>query len=295
MKLVILYITLLLSTYTLSHGQNNKTSSNSNTKLRINNYLESCESNGFNGSVLVVKNDEVILNKGYGFANKEDSIPNISKTIFDIGSVTKQFTAAAILKLSEEGKLKITTPLSLYFKDLPLNKKNITIHQLLTHSAGFDHGIGESDFDHIPQDDYFKQLFDTELLFQPGEKFSYSNSGYSILGRIIELASGKGYENYLKEKLFDPAGMKQTGYLLPKWDSRNISNEYMCNAIANGSQISKYKRDGKISLPLKANGGINSSQEDMYKWYLALKNHKVLSKSSFEELTKPQIIMHGNS
>lgn len=256
----------------------------------MNDYLTSCESNGFNGAVLIVKGDSIILNKGYGFANKEQSVAYTSKTIFDICSVTKQFTGAAILKLVEDEKLKLTDSLSKYFKDLPLDKKNITIHQLLTHSGGFGHGIGESDFDHIAMSDYFIQLFDIELLFKPGEKYAYSNSGYSILGRIIEIVSGESYEGYVREELFNRAGMKQTGYLIPNWDTTMIANEYSYNVLHNGNNIARYQQDGKISWSLMANGGINSTQEDMYKWFLALKSNTVLNKFSIEKLTTPYIL-----
>lgn len=257
------------------------------TKIDI--YLKDCESNGFNGSILVVKNDSIILNRGYGFANKKKSIPNTPETVFDICSVTKQFTGAAILKLTEEGQLRVTDSLSQFFKDIPLDKRGITIHQLLTHSAGFGHSIGNGDFDHIPQDTYFKNLFNSKLRFKPGTNYSYSNSGYSILGRIIELVSGKSYEEYLKKKLFEPSGMYHTGYLLPNWDNNSNAIEYLYNVINKGDHISRYKQDGKIAWPLKANGGINSTQNDMYKWYLALKNNKVLSESSIEKLTTPYV------
>lgn len=282
---------LLVSVLSFSfcgHSQDKNKDSNV-LRTRIDNYLTARESNGFNGSVLVAKNNHIILKKGFGYASKEKSIPMSPKTVLDIGSVTKQFTATAILKLTEEGKLKLTDSLPLYFKDIPQDKRKITIHQLLTHSAGFVDNIGKSDFDHIPEMEFFKQLFTTKLLFNPGEKHGYSNSGYSILGRIIEIASGKNYENYLNDKLFKPAGMTQTGYLLPKWDNGLIVDEYLHNVVNNGNQISKYQQDGKIAWPLKANGGIYSTQEDMYKWYLALKNHKVLSKASMEKLTTPYI------
>jgi len=256
---------------------------------RIDNYLTKNEMNGFNGAVLIVKDNTIILNKGYGLANKENFIPNTPETVFDICSVTKQFTGAAILKLVEEEKLSIRDSLGLYFKNIPKDKSGITIHQLLTHSAGFGHGIGDGDFDHIPQDEYFEELFSTKLHFKPGTKYSYSNSGYSILGRIIEIVSGKSYETYLKEKLFDPSGMHNTGYLLPQWSNKAIANEYVYNVINKGSHVEKYKADNKIAWPIKANGGVNSTQNDMYKWYLALKNNTVLSKASTEKLIKPYI------
>lgn len=272
---------------------NEKQNKNINTDIirsPLNDYLIACESNGFNGAVLVAKGDKIILSEGYGFANKEKSVVNTPKTVFDICSVTKQFTGAAILKLAEEGKLKLTDSIDTYFEDLPLDKKNITIHQLLTHSAGFGHDIGESDFDHIPENEYFQRLFDTHLLFTPGEKYAYSNSGYSILGRIIEIASGTSYESYLSEKLFEPAGMSQTGYLMPNWRSDRIANEYLYNVIDKGNHISRYQQDEKIAWTLMANGGINSTQEDMYKWYLALKNNTVLNNASKKKLTTPHIL-----
>jgi len=195
------------------------------------------------------------------------------------------------LKLAEDEKLELTDSLSSYFKDLPIDKQDITIHQLLTHSGGFAHSILDNgDFNHIPEKEYFQQLFDTDLLFAPGEKYEYSNSGYSILGRIIEIVSGKSYENYLRDELFQPAGMTQTGYLLPKWDSDLVANEYLYNVINKGNHISKYQQDGKITWLLKANGGIQSTHEDMYKWYLALKNNTVLNKQSIEKLTAPHIL-----
>ena len=288
LKLTILLLTAIC--FTACNQRQSETVNTDRLSSSINEYLTACESNGFNGAVLVTKGDDIILNKGYGFANKKKSFANTPKTVFDICSVTKQFTGTAILKLAEDGKLKLTDSLSTYFKDLPLDKKNITVHQLLTHSGGFGHDIGESDFDHIPEKEYFRQLFDTDLMFTPGEKYEYSNSGYSILGRIIEIVSGKSYEGYLREELFEPAGMAQTGYLLPKWSSDLVANEYLYNVIDKGNHISKYQQDGKIAWTLKANGGINSTQEDMYKWYLALKNNTVLNKSSMEKLTTPYIL-----
>ena len=221
-----------------NNGQNEPINTNK-LSLSLNEYLSACQSNGFSGAVLVAKGESIILNKGYGLANKERSIANTPKTVFDICSVTKQFTGTAILKLAEEDKLKLTDSISTYFKDMPLDKQNITIHHLLTHSGGFGHGIGKGDFDHIQEEKYFQKLFDSDLLFTPGEKYEYSNSGYSILGRIIEIVSGKSYETYLREELFKPAGMTQTGYLLPKWTNNLVANEYLYNVINKGNHVSR--------------------------------------------------------
>ncbi len=255
---------------------------------RIDDYLKQSELNGFSGAVLVAKNDTIIINKGFGFADKENKVRNNPNTVYDICSVSKQFTGAAIVKLAEENKLKLDGSISTYFDDVPEDKKDITIHQLLTHSAGFGHGSTD-DFDVTPRDIYFSNLFQEKLLFTPGSEYSYSNSGYSILGRIIELVSGQDYETYLSEKLFQPAGMQQTGYLLPNWENTTVANEYLLNVSNEGSHIAQYKNDGEIARTVLANGGVHSTNNDMYKWYQALKSNKILSQESFEILTKPYV------
>ncbi|MTI32149.1 serine hydrolase domain-containing protein [Xanthovirga aplysinae] len=255
---------------------------------KIDNYLTDGVGNGFSGAILVSKEGKVILNKGYGMANKEKNILNTPKTVFDIGSNTKQFTGAAILKLVEFNKLKFTDKLSKFFNDLPKDKQNITVHQLLTHSAGWKESFGQ-DFDHISRELFFQDLFTSELLHEPGTKYSYSNVGYSILARIIELVSGEEYETFLNEHLFKPAGMQQTGYLIPHWDRNLLARGYNRNVLDRGSMVTRYLEDGKVSWHLKGNGGINSTQEDMFKWYQALKTNKVLTKSYFEKFIKPYI------
>ena len=253
---------------------------------RIDNYLTKGTQNGFSGAISVIKKGKVIINKGYGLANKNTQTLNNPNTIFDIGSNTKQFTATAILKLVELDKLKLTDSLSQFFPNLPVDKRSITIHQLLSHTAGFTETIGK-DFDKITQKLFFKKLFTSELLATPGEKYSYSNVGYSILGRIIELVTDQTYESFLNKHLFKPARMKQTGYLLPKWDTTQIAHSYNRGIIDSKSPIIQYQKDGEISWHLKANGGINSTQNDMLLWYNALKKNKIISKKSFEKLTTP--------
>ena len=255
---------------------------------KIDTYLTSGTKNGFSGAISVVKNGEIIINKGYGLADKDTQTINNPNTIFDIGSNTKQFTATAILKLVELGKLKVTDSLNKYFTELPIDKQSITIHQLLTHSAGFLDSQGR-DFDEISQKDFFEKLFGSKLLAEPGEKYSYSNTGYSILGRIIELASGQSYEAFLNEHLFTPAGMLQTGYLLPKWDTLQISRGYNRNVLETESTITRYQETGDVNWHLKGNGGINSTQNDMLRWYKALKTNEILTPESFKKLTTPYV------
>jgi len=283
-RLVLSTIALVILGTLTSNAQEELNTNNTYTK--IDNYLTKGTDNGFSGAILVIKEGVLIINKGYGLANKDNKTPNNPNTIFDIGSNTKQFTATAILKLVELGKLKLTDPLSTFFKNLPIDKQSITIHQLLTHTSGFLDSVGR-DFTEISQKDFFEKLFASTLLSEPGEKYSYSNTGYSTLGRIIELTSGQSYEAFVNEHLFTPAGMFQTGYLLPKWDTKQMSHGYNRNIIETESTITRYQENGGVNWHLKGNGGINSTQNDMLLWYKALKTNIILTPESFEKLSTP--------
>jgi len=291
-KILLVFSTIALVILgTLTSNAQEKLNSN-DTYTKIDNYLSNGTANGFSGAILVIKEGELIINKGYGLANKDSKTLNNPNTIFDIGSNTKQFTSTAILKLVELGKLKLTDPLSQFFKNLPIKKQSITIHQLLTHTAGFSESIGRDysafgKLSEISQKDFFEKLFASKLLSEPGEKYSYSNTGYSILGRIIELASGQSYEAFLNEHLFTPAGMLQTGYLLPKWNTKQMAHGYNRNIIETESTITLYQEAGDVNWHLKGNGGINSTQNDMLLWYKALKTNIILTPESFKKLTTP--------
>ncbi|MGH1365939.1 MAG: serine hydrolase [Calditrichia bacterium] len=263
-------------------------------KNRIDGYLRAGTANGFSGAVLIAIKGKLIINKGYGIANKESGVLNTPNTVFDIGSNTKQFTGAAILKLVQFKKLKVSDPLRNFFPNLPADKQEITIQQLLTHSAGFIESIGR-DFDTISTEAFFEELYESKLLHQPGATYSYSNTGYSILARIIELVSGQSYESFLNEHLFKPAGLNQTGYLMPEWNGRNLARGYNRNVLDMGSMVTRYQEDGTISWHLKGNGGINSTQQDMHKWFNALKSHTVLPESLFYEFTTPRIGPKGGT
>ncbi len=277
---VFISIQLLLTTTTVNAQiiERHKT-----LETKIDNYFSKGVENGFSGAILVSKKGQIIINKGYGWANKKKKILNTSKTVFDIGSNTKQFTAAAILKLVEFNKLNLTDSISIFFTNLPIDKKNITIHQLLTHTSGFADAIG-GDFDDTSTEQFFQEVFQTELLHITS-KFAYSNIGYSILARIIELVSEQSYESFLNTYLFKPLGMGQTGYLIPKWNPELLANGYTKNIIDFGSSVTHYQDAGSITWHLKGNGGINSTQEDMYKWYKGLSSYAVLNKSLFDKLT----------
>lgn len=259
------------------------------TAKKIDSYLNSGISNGFSGAILVESNGKIVLNKGYGQANKEKNIFNSPNTIFDIGSNTKQFTGAAILKLVELNKLKVTDSLHTFFDNLPEDKKNITVHELLTHSGGFQESL-DSDFELISTNDFFSNVFKSKLFKQPGTEFNYSNLGYSILARIIEITSKLNYEDFLQEYLFKPAGMTQTGYLIPKWNVENLAKGYNRNILDQGTTIERYKEDGQVSWNLKGNGGINSTSNDLLLWKKAINSDKILPKHLLDKWIQPFVL-----
>src|SRR5580692_11610396 len=171
----------------------------------------------FMGTVLVARGGEVLLSKGYGMANLEWEIPNSPSTKFRLGSVTKQFTAASILLLQERGKLKVEDPVKKYMPDAPAAWDKITIFHVLTHTSGIPSFTGFADykqtepFETTPEK--LVALFrDKPLEFAPGEKWNYSNSGYVLLGYLIEKISGQSYASFVKENIFAPLGMKDSGY-----------------------------------------------------------------------------------
>ena len=173
----------------------------------------------FNGSALVAENGKVIFKKGFGSANMEWNILNQPDTKFRLGSISKQFTALLIVKLAEEGKIKLDVPITTYLPDYPKeNGSKITIHHLLTHTSGIPNYTNAPNFlkdkarDPYTPEAFAKTFSSLPLDFAPGEKFNYSNSGYFLLGCIIEKITGKTYEQNLQETIFTPLKMVNTGY-----------------------------------------------------------------------------------
>lgn len=276
---------ILSGLFLLSASSQNRTHVGLNEK--IDEYMKRVTSQGFSGALLVAKDGKVVLSKGYGMANRERGIPNTDETVFTIGSITKQFTGAAILKLQMMGKLSVTDPITKYFDNVPADKSAITLHHLLTHTAGFPGAIGD-DFDPIPKDEFVRLAMNTELRRRPGELYEYSNVGYSLLGAIVELVSGKSYESFLHEHLFKPAGMNKTGYLLPQWKKEDLAHGYRGDKDWGTLRDRPWAEDGP-GWHLRANGGILSTVGDMYKWHLALEGNRILSEEAKIAYYKPHV------
>jgi CubicO group peptidase (beta-lactamase class C family) len=287
------YISIIVIILILCVSCKNKTNTigiENTLENRLESYITECDKNGLSASILVAKDGEILYSGGVGLRNKIEKFPVTEETIFTTGSLTKQFTATAILKLQEEDKLSVKDPIYKFFEDVPKDKQNITIHQLLTHTSGIVGNLGYGvDFVPIPKEKFLNGVYNSPLDFEPGKQFSYSNVGYSILAMIIEKVTQTDYKTYLQENLFQKAGMKHTGYLSPKWDTTQIAHGYKCGEDW-GTHLLKWQADSnEISWHLKGNGGILSNPSDLYKWYIALKENKMISKKSFEQLTFPHV------
>lgn len=189
------------------------TGSDAVTSQRIDNYLTALTDAGrFSGTVFVARGDTVLLSKGYGMANHEFSVPNTPQTVMPIASNTKQLTAAAIMKLQEQGRLNVTDPVTQYIPGVP-GWKDIRIYQLLNHTAGIqsDGAFSLTDRTDLTLPETMTRITGLPLTFEPGTSYGYSNNGYITLSYLIEKASGMSYEEYVKTNLFLPLGMNRTG------------------------------------------------------------------------------------
>ncbi len=237
---------------------------------------------GFAGSVLVARDGEVLHLAGYGLADREAGVAFRPETVSTIGSITKQFTGAAILKLQEQGRLRVDDPVGRFFPEAPTDKAGITIHQLLTHTAGLPPALG-SDEEYIDRDSYLEAVWRTELRDPAGERHDYSNTGYSVLAAIVELSSDTSYEGFLRREFFDPLGMSATGYRLADWSEAHLAAGYR-DGRRFGRVTDKQTNEDGFSWHLVGNGGIHSTVEDMARWVRALRSGEVLEAESLDAL-----------
>jgi CubicO group peptidase (beta-lactamase class C family) len=186
-----------------------------------------------------------------------------------------------------EGKLSTGDPITEYFDNVPKDKRKITIHHLLTHSAGFAESLG-FDYEAISSEEFVNRAFQSELNFEPGSRYQYSNAGYSLLAVIVEIVTGRSYEEFLNEDLFRPAGMKYTGYSLPDWTEGQVAHGYRGETHFGPPNEKNWADDGPW-YHLRGNGGIISTIKDMYRWHLALEGEEILSREAKSKYHKPHI------
>jgi CubicO group peptidase (beta-lactamase class C family) len=238
----------------------------------------------FMGSVLVAKGADIILSKGYGHANLEWDLPNTPSTKFRLGSITKQFTAASILLLEQRGKLTLDDPIKKYITDAPPTWDPITLFHLLTHTSGVPNFTSFPEYKtqeltDTPVTKTIALVRERPLDFAPGEKMSYSNSGYILLGYVIEKVSGGSYARFIQENIFTPLGMTDSGY-----DSNSAIISHRAAGYAPSPQGPVNAGYIHMSIPHAA-GGLYSTTEDLLRWEQALFGGKVLSGASLRKMT----------
>lgn len=258
-------------------------------QVRLDQIVESyVTQNHFMGAVLVAKGDQIIFSKGYGSANLEWNIPNTPTSKFRIGSMTKQFTAASILLLEERGKLKVEDPVRKYMPDAPAAWEKITIYNLLTHTSGIPNFTSFPDYVTTeslasPAEKTIARFRDKPLDFEPGSRFSYSNSGYVLLGWLVEKTSGESYEKFLQENIFTPLEMKDSGY-----DSNTVVVARRASGYSPGPGGSPLVNAKYVDMTVPGGaGGLYSTTEDLLKWEQGLFGGKVLSAASLQKMTTP--------
>ena len=269
-------------------NQNNLSNHSISLTEKIETYLQTLlNNNHFMGSVLIDYEGEVLLSKGYGMANLEHNVPNTPLTKFRLGSITKQFTATAILQLQEQNLLDVNSPLTTYLPEYP-HGEQITVHQLLNHTAGIPNYTSFKDFKSkkriaMELDELMAWFKDRPLDFTPGDRFNYSNSGYAVLTKIIETVSDLSYADYLQQHIFEPLEMTNSGYdraqtILP---NRAAGYTFTGESYQNVDFID-------MSLPSGA-GGLYSTVEDLNKWSRSLYTDAILSQASVDAMFAPTI------
>lgn len=244
-------------------------------------YLSGLVPLGFSGTVLVAKGGGLLLNKGYGWADRAARQPNCADTIFDIGSVTKQFTAAGILCLEMDGLLTTEQPIAAYLPNVPEDKAGITLHHLLTHTAGMRDTSGD-DYEPISREAALERILTAPPFAEPGAEYLYNNDGYTLLAALIETVTGELYEQFIRRRLFVPAGMERTGYRLPDWDESRVAHGY-----SNGKDQGTPLLRPYPFWNLMGNGGMLSTTEDLFKWHCALLTDTILPDEAREKLYTP--------
>jgi CubicO group peptidase (beta-lactamase class C family) len=268
----------------------------------LNTYLEQATaSDAFSGAVLVARNGQPIFVQAYGMANKSNGTLNNIDTKFDLGSMNKMFTAVAIAQLAERGKLSFTDTVGKLLPDYP-NKavaEKVTVHHLLTHTSGMASYFNEKFRANLNNmktvADYLPLFANDPLAFEPGTKWQYSNSGFTVLGLIIEKVSGQSYYDYVKEHIFKPAGMVNTDSYERDLDVPNLAIGYTKMGDNGRPDPSAARRANTATRPTKGSpaGGGYSTVEDLLRFSVALREHKLLSQKYTETVTTGKVDTGG--
>jgi CubicO group peptidase (beta-lactamase class C family) len=263
---------------------------------RIDQYIQDKHSD-FSGVILVAQKGKILISQGYGLADRENAIPNTAQTKFEIGSITKSFTAMAIMILEESGLLNVDDSICLYISDCPNAWKPVTVHHLLNHTSGipsytklYEHGKIGTDIDICEEhsaDEVVSTFKDLPLKYTPGQHFRYTNSGYFLLGIIIENVSGERYEEFLQQNIFEPLELTETEYGF----TQNSENDHALGYIVDQDQLIKAPCS-HVSTAY-ASGGLTSTVGDLYKWDQALYSAQLVSQETLEKIFTSDVRTSG--
>jgi CubicO group peptidase (beta-lactamase class C family) len=253
---------------------------------RIDRHLSRLVPFGFAGTVLMARGDTVLLHRAYGWADLADGVPETVETLHAIGSLTKAFTAAAILRLEADSALRTGDRLGTHLPGAPPDKAGITLHQLLTHTAGivesiYPHGL-EAEWIPRTREEALDRILASPLRFPPGDRFAYSNAGYTLLAAVVERVSGRDFESYLRRQILLPAELDDIGMQIPAWDLRRFPH-VVAGEEDRGTLVGRLGLGRKDPPPLwnlMGNSGLQATAHDLYRWVRALRGGRVIPESA---------------
>lgn len=272
-----------------AQGEGDTTVVRAGLGAQIDSFLTRAVPYGFSGAILVARGGQVILQRGYGTADRERGTALTVETPFFIGSLAKQFTAAAVLRLVADGKLALDDSLGRFFPHAPADKRAITVRHLLTHTAGLPYLPSAGLFGSGSRDSVMREMLAEPLLFEPGTRYEYSTPGYILLAGVIERASGMTYEQYLRSALFERARLEATGFVgeRTRWSAspvRSYSDDEAEAALADVPALPRFVGAGSIV----------STVGDLHRWYGALLRGDVLPTAQVDTLFTPVVRLRAN-
>lgn len=244
---------------------------------------------GFSGAVLIAKDGRIVLDEGYGLADEERGTRMRPSTVVLTGSLSKQFTAAAILRLESEGLLRVTDRISEHLPGVPADKRTITIHHLLTHTAGFTSDHFDDDLTPMSLEEALPAIWALPLGSEPGTRYDYSNTGYALLAAIVQETTGRPFTRYMREEIFAPAGLTATGFFGDDWTGRQVATAYR-----NGERQGPPSEFPGPFWGNMGNGGVMSTTADLYRWFRGLESGELLGTEAARKMFAPHAPMPGD-
>lgn len=262
------------------------------TAQRIDQWLKQLEKDKhFSGGVVVMSGGKTLLRKGYGWADRARQLPFGVNTPACMGSITKTFTALGVLRLEEAGKLKVTDSLARFFPGIPADKAKITLHQLMTHSAGFPEVFENDggDYAKLRKEEFLARAFREPLVYAPGSRSLYSNVGMSVAAAVIEEVTGQAYDAFIRNELLQPVGITGIAYTYPEQIQATVAHGYD-QGDDWGTLMDRYQQFGGPYWNLYGNGGLYASVSDMEAFLRAVLDAKILSPASLAKQQTRHIV-----